>query len=450
MTMEEPIFSRPSALFVGAHPDDIEIGAAGTVAKLAHSGWDIGYCVLTTELDPSISRVRSKEATEAAGILGVPPERIILLDFPDSHLEVTGETVGKLRGALEECGFDPDIVFTHTHSDSHNDHRAAYELVLATFRKKPVLSFAVVNSLIRSEFKPKVFVETSQQAVKKRDALRAHRSQGMRIDEAAIDDLNGSFLPEGGFNKAEPFELVLQEGAETLLYMVLGLNDSPFHNFWYPLLHEQPLLVIHSVPVYRRKRDHRWSSSKEQEGVELLYESFAKMWYEQNPVTSKNSDNPAVENHLYTSNVLLSGSAASNQFIRTYFDHFQGLRYFIDYSMPDYKDLAIVDKLTGEKGYAQYLDDGFGTSTLKQDSGILTIMKNPMHTTRTFFGCMGIHGFGTLGCFKVLCKHDLLRELLSIIDLPLQNKGFQVIIDHDVQENEIHIKYDSLHIIPEE
>lgn len=450
MTMKNPLFSRPSALFIGAHPDDIEIGAAGTVAKLAHSGWDIGYCVLTTESDPSVSRTRAKEAAEAARILGVPPERTLLLDFPDSYLEVTGETVGRLRGALEESGFDPDIVFTHTHSDSHNDHRAAHELTLAAFRKKPILGFAVVNSLIRSEFKPKVFVETAGQAAQKRGALAAYRSQDIRIDEAAIENLNKSFSPGEGFSNAEPFEVVIQEGGEALLYLVLGLNDSPFHSFWYPLLHEQPLLVIHSVPVYRKKKDRSWSSSKEQEGVELLYESFSKMWYEQNPVTSKSSDNTAVENHLHTSNVLLSGSAASNQFIRKYFDHFRGLRYFIDYSMPDYGDLAIVDKVSGGKYYAQYIDDGLGTYTLKQDSGILTIMKNPMRQTRTFFGCMGIHGFGTLACFKVLCEQDLLRGLLSFIDLSLQNKGFQVIVDHDVQENEVRIKHDSLYIIPEE
>lgn len=116
--------------------------------------------------------------------------------------------------------------------------------------------------------------------------------------------------------------------------------------------------------------------------------------------------------------------------------------------MPDFKDLAIVDRTSGKKRYARYLNDDLGGSMLLKDAGILTIIKNPMRTTRTFIGCMGIHGFGTLGCFKALCTQGLLRELLAFIEFPLHNKGFQIIINNDIEQNNITIEKESLHIIP--
>jgi LmbE family N-acetylglucosaminyl deacetylase len=47
---------RPhEALFVGAHPDDIELGAGGTVARLTDAGWNVWLCILTSESDTSVA-----------------------------------------------------------------------------------------------------------------------------------------------------------------------------------------------------------------------------------------------------------------------------------------------------------------------------------------------------------------------------------------------------------
>lgn len=439
--------SVPVVLFVGAHPDDIEIGAGGTIAKLAGSGWDVWYCVLTSEYDIAVAQQRKGEAQNAALALGIKPERVILLDLPDAHLEATGDTVAQLRGVLENHKVSPDIVFTHTLADSHNDHRAVHNIVLSTFRKKPILFFAVVNSLIQSEFRPKVFVEVGQYKNVKQESLMRHVSQSTRIDKKAIENINKVFSTDLGLDETEPFEVILQEGAEDLLYLVLSLNDCPFHNFWYPLLREQPLVVIHSVPVYRKNIHYGWTANKEQEGIELLYETFAKMWHDRHPVISKSSVNPSAEGYLQTSNILLCGSSASNQFIINHFNNFNGIRYITEHSMPDYTNLAIKDLASSKRIAAHYEKDDSGNYIVIKDFGILTVMRNPVHETRSLIGCMGIHGFGTFGCLRVICERGLLKELLPFIDFPLRSIGIQVLVEYDIRNDVIEIDGKSLHII---
>src|SRR5215470_17087425 len=117
-----------SALFIGAHPDDIEIGCGGTLAKMVGLGWDVWVCVLTDEADPSLAHTRRTEAQAGATACGVPLAQVLFLGAPDSHLHCDGETVNALRRLLIEQHCDPDIVITHTYADSHSDHRATHEL----------------------------------------------------------------------------------------------------------------------------------------------------------------------------------------------------------------------------------------------------------------------------------------------------------------------------------
>jgi hypothetical protein len=59
---------------------------------------------------------------------------------------------------------------------------------------------------------------------------------------------------------------------------------------------------------------------------------------------------------------------------------------------------------------------------------------------------MGIHGFGTLGCYKVLARPELLSELLQHVDLPLKGKGFQILVEHDISNGKINLKPKTLHL----
>ena len=121
------------ALAVGAHPDDIEFGAGGTLAKWAAAGCRIHHLVLTdgakgtwdTERDPaSLVAARQEEQREAAQRLG--GGEVAFLGFPD------GELRNGVREQWEVCRcirlIRPDVVLGHDpwrRYRLHPDHRNA-------------------------------------------------------------------------------------------------------------------------------------------------------------------------------------------------------------------------------------------------------------------------------------------------------------------------------------
>ena len=120
------------ALVIGAHPDDNEFGAGGTVAKLASQGWQVTFIICTNgnkgSHDPDmtsyrLSEVREAEQLAAARVLGV--DKVIFLRNNDGELEPTAALRSEL--ALYIRHFKPHYVFTHDpwkHYMLHPDHRA--------------------------------------------------------------------------------------------------------------------------------------------------------------------------------------------------------------------------------------------------------------------------------------------------------------------------------------
>ncbi len=440
---------RPKALFIGAHPDDIELGAGGTVARLTKAGWDVWFCILTSESSVDVALQRKNEAIAAAQLLGVDKAKVMFADFPDSHLECNGETVGTFRHLLDDHELDPDIVFTHIQEDSHNDHRAAYEICQASFRKKIILNFAVVNSLVASKFEPRIFSDVSSLYDRKLSALRLHQSQTGRVNEESLESLNRSFRSSLGFTNTEAFELTVQEGSHNNLRIALELNDCPFHSFWYALLESHKLMIVHAQPVHRKKKEFHWPTDKDRDGISLLSRAFNELWAGKSPIQDHSSLAEYAETYLETSNVLLSGGAVSNRITREFFNHFKGIRYAIDYTMPNYTDIVIVDRLKSKRITAKYKDDEMGRRTPLKDVGILTIMKNPMAEDKWLLGCMGIHGFGSLACFQAISDRLILKELMGMIGFPFQERGYQILVEYDTSKERTGLKKATLYQLPD-
>ena len=129
-----------SILCLGAHSDDIEIGCGGTVLKLvdANPGLSVHWVVFSAVGD------RGLEAQAAAArFLARAGSRTVALHqfrdgfFPSEH--------AKIKTYFEELKskVQPDVVFTHTRADLHQDHRVVCELTGNTFRDHLVLEYEV-------------------------------------------------------------------------------------------------------------------------------------------------------------------------------------------------------------------------------------------------------------------------------------------------------------------
>jgi carbamoyltransferase len=199
------------ALFVGAHPDDIEIGAGGTLARMMDLGWDIQACIVTDDSEPRTAAVRRREALNAFSSLGVPTDHVFFLGMRDAKVSVDGDTVRQFREVLSERGIAPALVFTHAEADCHNDHRAVRELVHATFRRQVIVGFPIINSLNESAFSPKLSSKISGSLDRKLTALKLHRTQ-IANGRVSIDDIRRFSKLKAGKHFVELFDLSLQYG----------------------------------------------------------------------------------------------------------------------------------------------------------------------------------------------------------------------------------------------
>ena len=131
---------RPlSVLALGAHPDDIEIGAGGTLLSLAGSQSRLRACyvVLTGTAE------RQLEArTAAAEFLPGAELSISLLNLPEGRLPAAWADV---KEAIEEVmmSFRPDLVIAPQSDDAHQDHRTIAEIVPTVFRDQLSLGYEI-------------------------------------------------------------------------------------------------------------------------------------------------------------------------------------------------------------------------------------------------------------------------------------------------------------------
>lgn len=129
-----------SILCLGAHSDDIEIGAGGTLLNLAGSGrkLKIVWCVASA---PGVRKTEA-ERSASAFLQGISNTRIITSDFRDGYFPYVG---AKLKAWLDDIKrqVDPDIVLTHRRDDAHQDHRELCQLTWNLFRDHIVLEYEI-------------------------------------------------------------------------------------------------------------------------------------------------------------------------------------------------------------------------------------------------------------------------------------------------------------------
>lgn len=118
-------------LFVGTHPDDIEIGAGGTALLLAQKGYTIHYAILTSGEEGAQStpkneliQIREKEALSAAKVVGV--KDVKFFRYSDGLTGFTKDMKIEVIQYLKSI--KPDIVFMHCSEDQNPDHQICTKL----------------------------------------------------------------------------------------------------------------------------------------------------------------------------------------------------------------------------------------------------------------------------------------------------------------------------------
>ena len=180
---------NPRVLAIGAHPDDIELGAAGLVYRLLNErSASVHFLVLTSGLQgwqresPFAETDRKREAQSGAVALGLQPEKVKVCDFEDCKLH---ENVHEIIREIENRLYDSngqrlyDIILTHAYGDTHSDHKQTCEATISAARYfHGTILFYQAPSTIPNEFHPTFFVNLDTDALEKKDlAIMAHVSQ---------------------------------------------------------------------------------------------------------------------------------------------------------------------------------------------------------------------------------------------------------------------------------
>lgn len=237
MTQQPPEVTR--VLVVAAHPDDIEFGAAGSIAQWTEAGIEVVYCIVTDGAagsnDPNTDYVklietRREEQMKAAECLGVHDVRF--LGYSDGTLMPTLELRRDITRLIRELRpqrmviMDPTAVLIQEGEFSyinHPDHRAASEAALYAFfpsaESRPIFPELLdeglepyhVNELwLMMSDKPNMYVDITSMEERKLAALLCHASQ---LNEESVkwvrqmDEMTGQ-RSGAGYKYAEEFRVM--------------------------------------------------------------------------------------------------------------------------------------------------------------------------------------------------------------------------------------------------
>ena len=193
-------------LAFGAHPDDIEIGAGGLLARLAAEGADVTMAVVCV---PNQFDTRRAEAKAGADKIGA--ELMILFDDKPKRVEDIpmyelvrrfDQLVGDLR---------PDLVITHSANDLHWDHGLVHRATVSALRRTPCDLLAFLSSPemnAHARCVGECFADVARSIDTKLEAIRCHESQMTKFDLESSRDLSRAMGRISGYEYAEAFQVL--------------------------------------------------------------------------------------------------------------------------------------------------------------------------------------------------------------------------------------------------
>lgn len=213
---------------IGIHPDDVEIGIFGTLAKSSSLGKKIIIVDLTAgEMGSNGTvEIRKKESQNAAKLIQV--ERICL-GLPDRNINGNQDQMSLMVDCIRQ--YKPEWILYPYHKDYHPDHENGSRLVKEAIHSAGLINYKTSISEVHRPKKtamyyindvesPNLFVDISEVIGLKKQALEAHASQFTKSDDSKDTYLNNGFIDKV-INRDAYFGMVSKVGYAEPLFLIV-------------------------------------------------------------------------------------------------------------------------------------------------------------------------------------------------------------------------------------
>jgi len=200
-------------LVISPHTDDGELGAGGAIARFIEEGREVYFLVFSScaksipeGTDPSVIKEECRLATQT---LGIPPDRLFMLDyevrtFPEHRQEILKDLI------IFKQKIQPDMVLVTSSNDTHQDHMTIYWETLRAFKKTASI-FGYEHPWNNLTFTTDIFIKLKEQHLaKKLEALNNYKSQSDKnyFNEEYLRSLALTRGLNVDWQYAEAFELI--------------------------------------------------------------------------------------------------------------------------------------------------------------------------------------------------------------------------------------------------
>ncbi len=229
-------------LALGAHPDDIEMQCAGTLALYARQGHKIYMAIATNGNvgSPTLSRseiadIRHREQEKSCAVIGA---ELIWMDFDDEWLFNDRATRSVFIDAIRQA--NPDVMIVHGQGDYHPDHRISGQIaedarIPATVRlvKTVLPAIPAIPHLFFMDnpeglgFEPEFFVDIETVLPIKRKMLTCHESQNAWVSDVVGKGLDlGDIMEKNAAARGKQAGMAFAEGfREVKTFPRMGTSD---------------------------------------------------------------------------------------------------------------------------------------------------------------------------------------------------------------------------------
>ncbi len=163
--------AREVVLAIGAHPDDVEIGASGALVAHRERGHGVAILTLSRGARGGAEDMRAGESAQAARIIGA---ELYLENLADTSISEADPTISIISRVIGEV--QPTVIYVHSIHDVHQDHRNTFQAAMVAAREVGrIYCFQSPSATV--DFRPTRFVGIDEQLDAKLQAIDSFGSQ---------------------------------------------------------------------------------------------------------------------------------------------------------------------------------------------------------------------------------------------------------------------------------